>query len=212
MGKQLSLIVAATPSGGIGIRGGLPWRLPTDMAFFKALTLGASSTKATNAVIMGRHTWESIPAKFRPLAGRVNVIISSTRTADELGVPQSANPSVFVAKSLDDALEKLDANDTFAGEIFIIGGSRLYHESLAHARIGNVFLTRLLECDIECDVSLGKDFPDSQRFGQCTDEEVRNEFNTRTGKDIEQVIGSGSDSLKRTENGLEFEFQLFKRI
>jgi Dihydrofolate reductase len=69
-------VVAYTRARGIGLNGSMPWHLPTDMAYFKSLTLGPAGQKAANAVIMGRKTWESIPAKFRPLKGRYNVVIS----------------------------------------------------------------------------------------------------------------------------------------
>jgi dihydrofolate reductase len=52
------------------------------MAFFKKVTSEAPEGAAQNAVIMGRKTWESIPAKFRPLPGRLNVVL--TRSPDEL--------------------------------------------------------------------------------------------------------------------------------
>ena len=88
------IVVAMTQSRGIGSKGGMPWHLPTDMQYFKQLT---STTKAAgskfedadsqNAVIMGRNTWESIPPKFRPLRGRINVVISRCeRLRNELAV------------------------------------------------------------------------------------------------------------------------------
>lgn len=69
----LSLIWAQSSSGVIGRANGIPWRLPEDMARFKDLTMG-------HTVIMGRRTWDSLPAKFRPLPGRENVVL--TRHAD----------------------------------------------------------------------------------------------------------------------------------
>jgi len=87
--RTFSIVVAADRAMGIGKNGGLPWRLRKDMAFFAKITskVVASSSDANsnedeltqqrvNACIMGRKTWESIPAKFRPLAGRFNVIVS----------------------------------------------------------------------------------------------------------------------------------------
>jgi len=103
---SLTLIVATTPTLGIGLRGSLPWPpLKPDLAFFARVTkrlppLPAptkpdSSTPATkdgrgegrkrmNAVVMGRTTWESIPKRLRPLGGRVNVVVS--RTVGGLGL------------------------------------------------------------------------------------------------------------------------------
>lgn len=84
---QFQCVVAHTSSRGIGRAGSMPWRLPTDLAHFQALTRGESGAArraggaAPNAVIMGRKTWESIPAKFRPLRDRYNVVISTCATA-----------------------------------------------------------------------------------------------------------------------------------
>ncbi|MEM1175177.1 MAG: dihydrofolate reductase, partial [Pseudomonadota bacterium] len=62
----ISLIVAASSNGVIGVDGDLPWRLPDDLKRFKALTTG-------KPVIMGRKTWESIG---RPLPNRQNIVIT----------------------------------------------------------------------------------------------------------------------------------------
>jgi dihydrofolate reductase len=70
------IVVACTRNLGIGLNGSMPWHLPKDMAYFKKLTSTSGGSETRNAVIMGRKTWESIPAKFRPLSGRVNVVIS----------------------------------------------------------------------------------------------------------------------------------------
>jgi len=69
-------VVATERSRGIGKDGGLPWKLPGDMAYFKALTSTTRDGKRVNAVVMGRKTWDSIPDKFRPLPGRLNVVLS----------------------------------------------------------------------------------------------------------------------------------------
>src|SRR2546429_2715358 len=66
---DVSLIWAQSMSGVIGRDGGIPWRLPEDQARFKALTIG-------HTVVMGRRTWESLPAKVRPLPGRKNVVVT----------------------------------------------------------------------------------------------------------------------------------------
>lgn len=75
----LQLVVAATKDGfGIGKDGTMPWKLPGDMAYFKELTSRTRDSSKQNAVIMGRKTWESIPAKFRPLKDRINIVLSSS--------------------------------------------------------------------------------------------------------------------------------------
>ena len=87
----LTLVVACSPSNGIGKNGSLPWRLRKEMAYFKSVTTNTASLntpqpKAKNVVIMGRNTWESIPKKFRPLPDRHNLVISRTATAETLGM------------------------------------------------------------------------------------------------------------------------------
>jgi len=66
----LSLIVAKSRNGVIGIDGDLPWKLSSDLKFFKAVTMG-------KPVLMGRVTWESLPF---PLPGRSNLVL--TRKVD----------------------------------------------------------------------------------------------------------------------------------
>ncbi|PRQ76741.1 hypothetical protein AAT19DRAFT_12159 [Rhodotorula toruloides] len=78
---SLTLIVAATPSHGIGRNSTLPWRLSKEMAYFARMTKGEGQELA-NAVIMGRKSWEGIPSKFRPLPGRVNVVVSRQQGFD----------------------------------------------------------------------------------------------------------------------------------
>lgn len=60
------------------------------MAYFKELTTRTLDPGKQNAVIMGRKTWESIPQKFRPLAGRLNIVLSRSEGQDE-NSPAAAN-------------------------------------------------------------------------------------------------------------------------
>ncbi len=99
---NLSLIWAQSTSGVIGRDHGIPWRVPEDMARFRDLTLGRT-------VIMGRLTWETLPARFRPLPGRRNIVVS--RQADYLA------EAAEVVRSLEDA--PLD-------DAWVIGGSQIY--------------------------------------------------------------------------------------
>jgi dihydrofolate reductase len=81
--SRVTLIVAATMNNGIGQGGKLPWRLPQELRYFARVTTGTGDAQddegkknKKNAVVMGRVTWESIPPRFRPLAGRINVVVS----------------------------------------------------------------------------------------------------------------------------------------
>jgi dihydrofolate reductase len=101
---SLGLIWAQSTSGVIGRANGIPWRLPEDQARFKELTLG-------HTVVMGRLTWDSLPAKVRPLPGRRNVVV--TRQADFMA------DGATVVRSLDDAL-------THDDDTWVIGGGQIY--------------------------------------------------------------------------------------
>ena len=66
---NVALVAAVARNGVIGRDGGLPWRLPEDMAHFREVTIG-------HPVVMGRRTWESLPDRFRPLPERRNVVVT----------------------------------------------------------------------------------------------------------------------------------------
>ena len=63
---RIALIWAMDKNRLIGNNNGLPWRLSSDLAHFKQVTMG-------KPVIMGRKTWESLG---RPLPGRPNIVVS----------------------------------------------------------------------------------------------------------------------------------------
>lgn len=116
---KVSLIAAVAANGVIGREGDLPWRLPTDLKRFKALTIG-------KPVIMGRKTWSSIG---RPLPGRANIVIS--RSAD-----YSAEGAIVV-HSLEEALAaaRREAEATGADEVCVVGGGEIYRQAIGAADI-----------------------------------------------------------------------------
>lgn len=139
MPPTTTLVLAATvPKYGIGLNGGLPWKLAKEMKFFKQVTTGSPNP----VVIMGRTTWDSIPPRFRPLPDRTNIVLTSRPLPD---APQQ----VLVAKSLDEALQQCPENST----VFVIGGSKVYASALQHERTRAVLLTEITCPDghVECD-------------------------------------------------------------
>lgn len=147
-GDTFDVVVAADERGGIGRDGGLPWHLPGDLRHFRVLTRGAG-----RAVVMGRRTWESLPARFRPLPGRLNLVLSR-RPPHALALP----PGVLAASSLDQALAA--ARAAAAPRCFVIGGAQLYALALAHPACRRVHLTRVAG-RFDCDTflpPLGEDF------------------------------------------------------
>jgi len=139
MSVKMNVIVAVSENMGIGINGGLPWRLKKEMAYFRRMTTYTNDSSKQNAVIMGRKTWDSIPAKHRPLAGRINIVLSRQNLI--LG------PNVAVCNSLDNVLQRLQESP-LAGTIesaWIIGGSSAYKDALASPHCFRIYLTKILK-------------------------------------------------------------------
>ena len=112
---MIIIIVAYDLNRLIGADNTLIWHIPDDLKRFKELTMG-------NICVMGRNTWESIPEKFRPLAGRKNIVVTSNANYE---VPEG----VVLAKSWEDA--KALAHDDvlmgeFAGKIFMFAAAPPY--------------------------------------------------------------------------------------
>lgn len=164
----LTLIVAATPSNAIGRNSTLPWRLSQEMAYFARITKGEEGSSKRNAVIMGRKSWEGIPAKFRPLPGRTNIVVSRQPSFD-LGDAGDTE----LASSLSDAVERLQSRTAASSSesaslnhTFLIGGAQLYNAALQEAvdgprvapySIDRILLTRLFTEYPDCDTFL-RDF------------------------------------------------------
>ncbi|NMR19538.1 dihydrofolate reductase [Cellulomonas fimi] len=104
------------PDGGpgvIGRAGGLPWHLPEDLAHFREVTDGCP-------VVMGRATWDSLPARFRPLPGRRNIVLSRRPGLVVEGgevVPDVASALATVGD----------------GPAWVIGGEQVYAATIALA-------------------------------------------------------------------------------
>lgn len=126
MTRRLGMIWAEAHNGAIGRAGVMPWHLPEDLAHFKRVTLGSP-------VIMGRRTWESLPERFRPLPGRLNVVVTR-----ETGFQADG---AVVVKSLEDAVSAVPGNDAW-----IIGGGQLYRSAMSLA-------TELVVTRIQLDVA-----------------------------------------------------------
>lgn len=120
--RTYQVVVAFTREMGIGKDGKLPWKLPSDMKFFKELTTNTSDPVKKNAVVMGRKTWESIPSEFRPLPGRLNVVLTRSGSFD---IATAEN--VVICGSIASALELLAAAPYCLSieKVFVIGGGEI---------------------------------------------------------------------------------------
>ena len=127
---KLTLIAAVARNRSIGKNNGLLWHEPLDQRHFRAATLG-------HPVVMGRKTWDSLPARFRPLPGRRNVVVTRN--------PQLHVEGAETASSLAHALQLLDGEP----RVFVIGGAQLYAQALPLA--DEMMLTEI-DADLDGDV------------------------------------------------------------
>ncbi|MBN2983883.1 dihydrofolate reductase [Cohnella algarum] len=127
---SVTLIAAVARNGVIGADNGLPWRLPADMAFFTAQTMG-------KPVLMGSRTFRSLK---RPLKGRTNVVLSRSMAETPEGC--------VLVRSIEEALKR------YAGEpLMVIGGEEVYRQTLDRA-------DRLLLTEVEAEVDGDAFFPE----------------------------------------------------
>jgi dihydrofolate reductase len=112
--SEIVLVAAVAANGVIGRGNQLVFRHPADARHFRDTTMGAP-------VIMGRKTWESLPARFRPLPGRRNLVVTRQ--------PGYAAEGAETAASLDAALALAQG----ARRVFVIGGGELYAQVLPRA-------------------------------------------------------------------------------
>lgn len=130
---RVSMIVAKSRNGVIGVGNKLPWSLKADLANFKKVTMG-------HHMIMGRKTFESLGGK--PLPGRMHLVLS--------GTPQAATENVIWFSSVFRALKHAERQGE--KEVFIIGGAQIYKACLS-------LVDRLYLTDVDVDVKGDTYFP-----------------------------------------------------
>lgn len=117
----ISLIAAASENNVIGKDHWMPWDLPAELAYFRAVTRGKT-------VIMGRKTYDSVG---RPMPNRHNIIVSHN--------PDLEIPNVDVVGSIEEALELARKDEL--DEIFVIGGEQIYRVAMSYA--DRIYLSRV---------------------------------------------------------------------
>ncbi len=148
---NVALIYARAANGVIGQGGTMPWHLPEDLAHFKALTHGCP-------VVMGRKTWDSLPARFRPLPGRANIVVTRQPDWQAEGAQRAA--------SLDAALAL--AAHASAPTVWVIGGAEIFAQALHRAdRIEVTEIDRPFEGDTFAPV-LGSEWQEVSRRALCS--------------------------------------------
>ena len=131
-------ILAHDDAWGIGKDGDLPWaKNSDDLQWFKACTHGQT-------VIMGRHTWESLPPSLKPLPNRLNVIVTTNKLSDE-----SLGSVVVTMEQLISILPSGSNHELPPQDIWIIGGAQLINSMLFY--IDELWLNRVggfYDCDV----------------------------------------------------------------
>ncbi|KAF3205012.1 dihydrofolate reductase [Orbilia oligospora] len=244
MSHTVIAIVASTPRPtlaiGRSLKNDMPWpRIKSEMAYFHRVTRRVtpvpanSPFKYSNAVIMGRKTWDSLPSKHRPLPGRINVVVSrtasssssssstTTPTSGELWVKDieegvrllkqkfpvptvSSSSSSSEGSSLPDGGEPVVALD----KIFIIGGAEIYRLAMELPKTSDAYLTCILQSTI-----LQPDYSSEEGvdvFFPAIDE------NQWTKGDVERLIEVTGEELEKVEGiqeeeDVKFEFGIWER-
>lgn len=126
MSATVALVAAVAENGVIGRDNDMPWRLPSDLKRFKALTMG-------HPIVMGRKTFQSIG---KALPGRHNIVVTRDTAFSA--------PGVEVVDGIDTALEaaRRAASETGTGEIMVIGGATIYEQTIGRAK--RLYITRVL--------------------------------------------------------------------
>ncbi|KAF2100521.1 hypothetical protein NA57DRAFT_9610, partial [Rhizodiscina lignyota] len=203
----LTLIVAATTARGIGKHGNLPWRLSAEMKYFARVTTrtpSGSPANTKNAVIMGRKTWESIPPKFRPLKGRINVVLS--RSEDVLLTSSLKNALLLLSKIGISGTQHSpsSSHEQKLNRAYVIGGSSVYNEALKLSQTRHVLLTKVYK-DFDCDTFFPIDLEGETGKSDGWRRQTKKELEVFTGEDFGQSVE------RQSQGDVEFEFCLFSK-
>jgi dihydrofolate reductase len=171
LAADIHLIFACANDGVIGLDNKLPWHLPEDLAHFKKITTGQT-------VLMGRHTWDSLPNAFKPLPNRLNLVMTKQI--------QWSAPGAVAVHSLEMAQElhqahwsKIDPEThSLTPSIWVIGGAQIYAHTLSLAH--TIEMTQI-DLDVKGDAfapALGQEWREIHREEHTSSKGVRFRFLT----------------------------------
>ncbi len=124
---KVKLIVAKAKNDVIGKDNDLIWHLPADMRFFTQSTKG-------QVVVMGRKNWDSIPAKYRPLSDRINVVVTRNK--------EFSHPDCVVFHSIEEAINHYKGeNSSGSQDLYIIGGGQIYAYCMENDLLDEMLVT-----------------------------------------------------------------------
>ena len=165
---NVNLIWAQARNGVIGNHGAMPWHIPEDLAHFRQIT-------QNKPVIMGRKTWDSLPAKFKPLPYRRNIILTrSPNWGKEL---ENSNSKIKIARSVETSMKPIIVGREVE-EIWVIGGGQIYPQFLKYA--SRIEITEIQE-EIEGDTrapELGSEWKEERRVHHTSSSGIKFDFVT----------------------------------
>lgn len=129
---MISIIAAISENNCIGKDGTLPWHIPADLAHFKQHTTGKT-------VLMGRSTWESLPAAVRPLPNRTNIVITRN----------NAFPLPPKVERYTDIKAAIQAHSSDTSELMIIGGASIYEQTIE--LVDRLYITHIHDTIVDGD-------------------------------------------------------------
>jgi dihydrofolate reductase len=151
-----------------------------------------------NAVIMGRKTWDSVPERFRPLKGRINVVLSRSH-ADVAWDGASDEKEPVKLSSIAKALDGVARNQQI-DRVFVIGGGEIYKEAAQWPQAKRILLTRILtdfECDTQFPVKLG--------------EAEAAEWKKKSKAELDAWAGETVPEGEQEENGVRYVYEMYER-
>ena len=173
---------------------------------------GVQQQQQQNAVVMGRKTWESIPERFRPLPGRLNVVVSRQQPSSLSSLPlsppspTSSTGGMVMAGSLEEALQELGTRAAAGavGRVFVIGGAQVYGTALGLGEVARrVLLTRVRSPAFECDTFFPVGLAEGEGSGGWR----------RSGQEeMDRWVGEEVPRGVQREAGTEYEFEMWERV
>lgn len=145
---RINLIVAVDIKFGIAKNNNIPWLIKEDFNFFSDVTKRQFFKNRKNVVIMGKNTWKEIPKDFRGLPNRINIIISTTMTSNELINDNTTNAESYLVKTIEECLEL--CHKLNPGKVFVGGGVNIIDEFIKRNIVDEIYLTQISN-DFNCD-------------------------------------------------------------
>ena len=132
---MIKIIVAYDKNRGIGLSNDLPWKIPGELKWVFETTTKVLNKNKRNALLMGRNTWESLPADKRPLKDRLNIVVSRT-------LQLSKDDNTICFSSLDEAIDYVQSS-TEIEDCFIFGGAQIYEQALEKGLVSKILATEI---------------------------------------------------------------------